>query len=210
MDDVFDQPTAVINMDAAGEIMFGAFVKYSADGTVAKAVDEANSRDYIGVAGNDAVERDPKGFWSQYDPVPIAVGGVVNIWIQGGGTDLTAGNFVEIANDYGWCQVESGGAGVMDTSTTVAKCLENQEISDYTATGVSGTAGSATLTVSSSSNMAVGDYLYIYSDEASTGEVQVIKTVDSTTQVTLERGLSNTHTTNGVACVGVQIRALLL
>ncbi len=214
MDDVIADANTVHILDrfAAAQIPFGSLVNRTAAGTVSVAPDGANTIDYDGVAVNAQDEKDIDGFYAQYDAVPVAACGVVQLMVIGGGTDLTSGNFVEIGNDFGWVQVESGGAGVRDTSTTVAVCLEDAEISDYTLTSMTGTINTKTVTVGASATtyLSQGDYVYLVSSELSTGEIKVVDTVDSATQFTLKENLSITHATSGVVYIGRQVKALLM
>lgn len=206
MRDVNVNPTDIIDRKAAGTIIFGALVKRSAAGTIVSCVDGANTRGYDGIAMQDAVEHDPEGMYATYDDVPVISGGRVNVWVQGGGTDITSGNFLKIANDFGILALDH--ATTVNASTTVVKAQEDIEVSDYTTAITTAVAGSKTLIVASTANMLAGDYLYLASTEGY--EVKVIDIVDSTTQVTLKEAAVYSHATGPTANVLVQCEAVLL
>ena len=198
----------VISRNAAGSIPYGALVKRSAAGTSVMCVDGSNTMGYEGVAERRSIEGAVAGKYSTYDPVPVICAGVVNLNVIGGGTDITAGAFLKIANDLGCAAYDST---TLATSTSVAKALEDQEISDYTTTLSTGTAGSKTLTVTSTTNFLKGDMVLM---DGATGavtdtEIGVIDTIDSSTQITLVDACALGYSGNNLRKI-IQVKCLLL
>jgi len=200
------QALDTITREAAGEIPFGAFVKRSATGTCIVAVDGSNTLGYEGIAEDSTVGTTTDGFYSTYDAVPVITAGRVDVWLQGGGTDVTSGCFLKLINDFGILALDS--ATTRSISTSVAKALEDVEVSDYTTSITSCTAGTKTVSVASTTYIAEGDYVYLTSSEGS--EVEKVASVDSSTQITLEEAPAYSHETSASCNVLVQCEALLL
>lgn len=206
MDDVNVNILDTITRNAAGEIPFGSFVIRSAAGTVVVAPTGSNTLGYDGIAMQDAIERKPAGVYSLYDPVPVIPSGRVNVWVVGGGTDITSGNFLKLSTIYGLTELDN--ATTRSISTSVVKAQEDQEISDYTSGGMTATAGSTTIAVTSNEYIVAGDYLYLESSEGN--EVKQVESVSGATAVELIRAATITHATSGYARTLIQCEGVLL
>ena len=197
----FDVGSAV----AASRIAPGCLVARSATKTVkvnTGTTDEQN----MGMAGDLSLANDDTpGFFTQYDNVPVMLAGRGRLRLIGGGTDCTNGMYLQAARD-GLVAIESSGD---KTTNSVAKCVsaEDIEVSDYTSNITTATTGTKAVVVASTTKFAAGDYVNVKDDNAS--ENALIKTVDSTTQVTLETALSATYETNGVLVKLVECEAIL-
>lgn len=203
----FVNPTDIINANAAGRIAPHCLVTRSAAGTVV--VNTASTDEqYIGVAGDRSVENDDDpGFFSQYDPIPIATQGRVRLLLLGGGTDVQAGQYLQAQAD-GLVAIESSGNR---TTESVAKAVEDQEVSDYsTSITAQADAGQATVTVTSTTNFSAGDYVQLKDNNAT--ELAMIKSITSSTVLVLSRALANTFTIAATPLFrkGVQTQAILL
>ena len=177
-------PFDIVEAVAAARIAPGCLVARSASGTVAVNTGTTDEQ-YLGIAGDMAVDYHgdaDSGFYNQYDPVPVITRGRVRVRLIGGGTDVTAGNYLQ-AQRNGLLAVETGGNRTLES---VAKAVdaEDTEVSNFTDTGITApSVGSLTVTCSDTSNFSDGDYVELKGDSAS--EIRRIKTVDSSTQVTL-------------------------
>ena len=197
------------NAYAASHIAPGCLVARSADGTIA--VNTATTDEqYMGAAGDRTLSNDSDpGFFSQYDTVPIAVLGTVRLNLIGGGSDCTNGMYLQAQAD-GLVAIESSGN---KTTQSVAKCVDSDdlEVSDYTTLlDADEASGQTSLTVVSTVNFAAGDYVQIKDDSSS--ELALIKSIDSATQVTIEKALTNSYTTAANAEMNklVQCMSILL
>lgn len=196
----FDMSSAV----AASRIAPGCLVKRSADGTIA--VDGADDEQFMGAAGDLSLANDETpGFFTQYDNVPVMTAGRARLRLLGGGSDCTNGMWLASARD-GLVEIEGSGDRGLNS---VAKCVNvaDIEVSDYSSAITTAATGTKTVVVASTTNFSAGDYVNIKDDNAS--ENALIKTVDSTTQVTLETALSATYETTGTMNKLVPVEAIL-
>ena len=197
----FDMGSAV----GASRIAPGCLVARSATGTIlanTATTDEQN----MGMAGDLSIANDTTpGFWVQYDNVPVMLAGRGRLRLLGGGTDCTNGMWLQATRD-GLVAIESGGNRAAES---VAKCVSaaDIEVSNYSTVITTATAGSKTVTVTATTYFAAGDYVNLKDDSAS--ENALIKSVDSTTQVTLETAMAATYSVTPTMSKHVECEAIL-
>jgi hypothetical protein len=199
---------AVEHYTAAGEIFFGAAVIRSGAGTVVKAIDGSNTRGFLGVAQDNYCGMQRAGCYQWGQAVPVITAGIVNLPIVGGGTAITAGCLLSIANDLGLFALES--ATDESASATCARALENMDPSLYTCSLTTGTAGSKVLTVDDTTYFAAGNMVLLEgtSGLATDSEIAQVESIDSGTQMTLKEPCRFSYSSKNVRKI-CQVRAKL-
>lgn len=215
----------IISMDAAGIIPFGSAVVKSASGTIAAAI-TANDNDIIGFAKGDELEHTVAGFYGQYDPVPVIVGGGrVNAWVIANGTDVNiiAGDFLDVAalgstptGPHGLLEESGNVTGGTRVTSSVAKAVESKTMgsasykipaSDVAIADTTVTFSSANLTLLS---LVDGDYFLM---EDLSGNLQVNRQNSATsTVITLEKAstIAMVATDSDLVTKMFQVEAMIL
>ena len=200
----FIDPLDVAQAIAASRIGPGILVKRSATGTVLR--NSAANEQMMGCAGDLSLASDTEpGFFSQYDPVPICTVGRVRLRLLGGGSDCTNGMWLAAIRD-GLVEIESSGNRAQ---TSVAKCVaaEDIEVSNYSATITTATAGARTVTVDATTYFAAGDYVNLKDDNAS--ENNLLTRVVSSTVVRVANALRATYSVTPSMSKHVECEAVL-
>ena len=185
------------DMAAAGKIAFGAAVAYAAAGTVKATIDIDVSENLLGIADLDLVEKDEDGFYSQYDVVPIITAGRCRVWVTPNHTtaeDIVAGDYLEIADLGGTNALSVGvfqemdgeggsGAGTVRQATSVARALEDCDLTDIVSIASTVAVGDTTVTLTSGDmtklDLAAGDYILL-EDDGGNCMINRVKSVTST------------------------------
>lgn len=181
---------------AAAQILEGALVKRSADGTVTPCVDETQPN-HLGVAASNPIEQDVLYKYAQYAPVPVIINGVAKIWVLE--ADITAGMYLKVANDFGMCNDDGDKA----EATSVCKALEDVATASYTTAGLAATAGTKALTVTSTATyFAAGDVVLLDGGSDATSEVAVIDEILTATSLTVKESLAKTYSAKHMHMLG--------
>lgn len=184
---------------AGGVVAFGAACYRSAAGIVKGSVCTGTLYNMLGIADWDLVEKTVDGFYSQYDPIPLITAGRCRVWITPNHTtaaDIIAGDYLDLA-DLGSTNLlpvgvfeESGSkSGQTKVATSLARALEDADLLDAEVVAADVAIGDTTVTMTASGlidNLAAGDYILL-EDIADQCEINRVKSVDSTTQITLEK-----------------------
>jgi len=186
-------------MAAEGVIAFGAACYRSAASKIKGSVSTGTLYNMLGIADWDLVEKTIDGFYSQYDPVPLITAGKTRVWVTPNHTtaaDIVAGDYLDLA-DLGSSNTlpvgvfeESGAkAGGTKVITSLARALEDADLLDAEVVAADVAVGDTTVTMTAGGlidDLAADDYILL-EDIAGGGEVEInmVKKVDSTTQITL-------------------------
>ena len=183
---------------AGGAIAFGAVCYRSAAAVASASVCTGTLHNMLGIADWDLVEKTIDGFYSQYDPVPLIDAGKARVWVTPNHTtaaDIVAGDYLDIA-DLGNANTlpvgvfeESGTkAGGTKLITSLARALEDADLLDAEVVAADVAVGATTVTMTAGGlidDLAAGDYILL-EDHSAEVEINKVKSVDSTTQITLE------------------------
>ena len=192
------------DMVAGGVIAFGAAVYRSAAGVVKGSLSTGSLFNLLGIADWDLVEKTIDGFYSQYNPIPVITAGRARVWITPNHTtaaDIIAGDYLDLA-DLGSSNTlpvgvfeESGSkAGETRLTSSLARALEDADLLNAEVVAADVAAGDTTVTMTASGlidSLVAGDYILL---EDITAEVEInrVKSVDSTTQITLVKAATAT------------------
>jgi len=185
------------DMAAGGVIPFGGAVYRSAARVVKASLSTGTLYNLLGIADWDLVQKTVDGFYSLYDSVPLITAGRCRIWVTPNHTsaaDIIAGDYLDLA-DLGSSNTlpvgvfeESGSkAGETRLTSSLARALEDADLLNAEVVAADVTPGDLTVTMTASGlidSLAVGDYILL---EDITAEVEInrVKSIDSTTQITL-------------------------
>lgn len=192
------------DMVAGGVIAFGAAAYRSAAGVVKGSLSTGTLYNLLGIVDWDLVEKTIDGFYSQYDPIPLITAGRARVWITPNHTtaaDIIAGDYLDLA-DLGSSNTlpvgvfeESGTkAGETRLTSSLARALEDADLLNAEVVAADVAAGDITVTMTASGlidSLVAGDYILL---EDITAEVEInrVKSVDSTTQITLVKAATAT------------------
>jgi hypothetical protein len=182
---------------AGGVIAFGAAVYRSAAEVVKGSLCTGTLYNLLGIADWDLVEKTIDGFYSQYDPLSIITAGRCRVWVTPNNTtaaDIVAGDYLDLA-DLGSSNTlpvgvfeESGSqAGGTRAVTSMARALEDCDLENGEVVAADVAVGDTTVTMTASGlidSLAAGDYILL-EDITAECEINRVKSVDSTTQITL-------------------------
>ena len=164
---------------AASKIPFGGAAAYAAAGTIQATIDIAVSQNLVGVAVDDNVEKTEDGFYSQYDVVPLVTAGRCRVWVTANevsAEDIKAGDYLEIADLGGTNALpvgvfqemgaESGtGTGDVREATSVARALEDVDLTNIEPIGSALAVGGETVTMDATKmtalDLSAGDYVLL-------------------------------------------------
>lgn len=184
---------------AEGVIAFGAAVYRSGAAKVKGSLCTGTLYNMLAIADWDMEEKTIDGFYSQYDSPPLITAGRCRVWVTPNNTssaDIVAGDYLDLA-DLGSANLlpvgvfeESGTkAGGTKVATSLARALEDADLLDAEVVAADVAIGDTTVTMTASgliANLAAGDYILL-EDIADQCEINRVKSVDSTTQITLEK-----------------------
>jgi hypothetical protein len=185
------------DMTAGGVLAFGAAVYRTGAKIVGGCLCTAAASNMIGIAVDDMIEKTIDGFYSQYDAVPLAVSRLCRVWVTPNNTtavDLKAGENLELAVlggsntlPVGVFEAAGSAAPTVRTAVTMARLMEEVDLLDAEVVAADVAVGATTVTMTASGlidDLAAGDYILL---EDITAEVEInrVKSVDSTTQITL-------------------------
>jgi len=199
------EPVSVNSFDVIGDmvaaeiIAFGAAVGRSAAGTLAAMRCTADDYDLLGIADIDLVEKTEEGFYSKYDVVPVITAGRVRVWVTANNTtsaDIVAGDYLDLADistgtntlPVGVLEESGSQAGGTRLLTSVARALEDVDLENDEVVAANVAVGDTTVTMTAGgliSKLAAGDYILL-SDLDGNSQINRVKSVDSTTQITLQ------------------------
>ncbi len=187
------------DMAAGGVIAFGAAVYRSAAGVVKGSLCTGTLYNMLGIADWDLVEKTINGFYSQYDPVPIITSGRCRVWVTPNHTtaaDIIAGDYLDLADlgssnplPVGVFEESGAKAGETKAATSLARALEDVSLQNAEVVAADVSVGDTTVTMTSSGlidELSAGDYILL-EDITSEVEINKVKSVDSGTQITLEK-----------------------
>lgn len=193
--------------EAQTVLAFGTMVKKGTSaGQVTYGVDSSNTVGTVGVVDDSEIEQPKDGFYAANSAVPIITSGRVNIIVEGGGTDTVAGEFLKIGNDFGMLIREGTTKAV---STSVAKALEDEEVSDYTAGTMSGTSGTKTVTHAAATGaFQAGDMVMLDggSGAVNESELAIVDSVTDTTHLVLKENMAYTYAGDDIhKCIQIEV-----
>lgn len=185
------------DMAAGGVVAFGAACYRSAAGIVKGSLCTGTLYNMLGIANWDMVEKTIDGFYSQYDLPPLITAGRCRVWVTPNHTtaaDIIAGDYLDLA-DLGSSNTlpvgvfeESGTkAGQTKVATSLVRALEDADLLDAEVVAADVTPGDTTVTMTAGGlidDLAAGDYILL-EDITAECEINRVKSVDSTTQITL-------------------------
>ena len=184
-------------MAAGGVIAFGAAVYRTGAKIVGGCLCTAAASNMIGVAVDDLVEKTVDGFYAQYDSVPLVTAGRCRVWVTPNNTtavDLNAGENLELAVlgtsntlPVGVFEAAGSAAPTVRTTVTMARLMEDIDLLDAEVVAADVAVGATTVTMTASGlidDLAVGDYILL-EDIGAEVEINRVKSIDSTTQITL-------------------------
>ena len=194
------------DMAAGGVIPFGGAVSYSAAGIVKASVSSGTLYDLLGIADWDLISKTVDGFYSQYDNIPLITAGRCRVWVTPNHTtaaDIIAGDYLDLA-DLGVSNLlpvgvfeESGSkAGGTRLTSSLARALEDADLLNAEIVGGNVAPGDTTVTMTASGlidSLAVGDYILL-EDITDQVEINRVKSIDSTTQISLLKAATATLT----------------
>lgn len=182
---------------AGGVTAFGAACYRSAAGVASASLSTGTLYNLLGIADWDLVEQTIDGFYSQFDPLPLISAGKARVWVTPNHTtaaDIIAGDYLDLA-DLGSSNLlpvgvfeESGAkAGQTKVATSLARALEDVDLLDAEIVAADVAAGNTTVTMTAGGlidDLVAGDYILL-EDKADQCEINRVKSVNSTTQITL-------------------------
>ncbi len=204
-------------MVANARVPFGCAVRRAGAGLVDIAYDGDGYDAILGIADQDLVEKTVDGFYSQYDPVPLATAGRVRVWVLGHATGALEGTFLKSANLGSPCCGVFDAESASRSSHSLAKVLEDPtgllhaDFGDKVPAGATGSSITmASADVVTAMKLSVGDYISIGNPTNDEAEINRVKSIADAV-ITTQEVLAQTYThANCKVDKLVQLEALLL